>query len=74
MARCDHADNTYAYDYVLDRFDRSERFILETAANAGRSEGAAQSASGAGPCPAAFDRLRAADNELITKAELLPAR
>lgn len=73
MARCDHADNRYAYELARDRFAQSERFILEKAAAAGRAEGEAEAAAGdAGPCAAAVDRLRAADNDLITKAELLP--
>ena len=74
MARCDHADNRYAYEFALDRFERSERFILEKAAEAGRIEGEAQAASASGPCAVAVDRLRAADNEIIAKVELLPPR
>ena len=74
MTRCDHADNTYAYDFVLDKFAPSERFILEKAADAGRTEATASVASEAGPCPAAIDRLKAADNDLMTKGELLPTR
>ena len=72
MARCDHADNHYAYEFVLRHFASSERFILEQAAAAGNAEGEARAARETGPCTVAVDQLRAADNDLMAKAELLP--
>ena len=72
IRRCDFADNHYAFNFVLDKFANSERWILRKAADAGAASGAARAADAT--CPAAVDRLRIADNELLSKAELLPSR
>ncbi len=72
VARCQMSDNHYAFDFALDKFKTSERFILQKAAEAGTANGA-QAATDAS-CSAAVDRLRNADNDLLAKAELLPSR
>ena len=72
MTHCDYADNQYAYNLALNKFGRSERYILERAANAGWAAGAARDMA-VGECEVAVDRLRTADNDLIARAELLPS-
>ena len=72
VTRCEMSDNHFAFDFALDKFGRSERFILQKAAETGAANGAA--AATAAACPAAVDRLRSADNDLLAKAELLPSR
>ena len=72
VSRCDLSDNHYAFDVALDKFDTSERFILQKAAETGAASGAEAAADSS--CPAAVDRLRNADDDLLAKAELLPSR
>ena len=74
MQRCGASDNQFAYNFTLDRFAPSERYIVQKAAYAGWSEGAARAASETGSCDAATDRLREADDALLAQAELLPPR
>ena len=72
VKRCEMSDNHYAFDFALDKFKTSERFILEKAAFAGATSGAGAAKDSS--CPTAVDRLRSADNDLLAQAELLPSR
>ena len=74
MQRCGQTDNQYIYNFTKAHFQPGERLVLEKAATAGWEEGDARAASETGPCDVAVDRLRAADDALLSQAELLPER